>query len=153
MKSFSKTRRHIIKTSLAIPLLANLPLVSANQAGDFLVSAELYQEIFNVYGSQADYIVASNILTIRAPDIAENGQVVPISILGERDLVSSVAVFAEKNIKPLIGVFKFKPGSDLAMRLRARISRTSDIYIIAQTDQGLQGVKKEVKVTIGCGGA
>jgi len=155
MTSFSHTRRQIIKASLAVPLLATLPLAQASEVNSFQIPRNMHQDIDRLFGVSADSVIraSKNQIKIKMPDIAENRDVVPMSVIGEKGLVSTFAVFAEQNMNPLVGVFKLTEGSDLAMRLRARINKSSEVYVIAQTNQGIViGTQKLVKVTIGCGG-
>ncbi|VAW82305.1 hypothetical protein MNBD_GAMMA12-3118, partial [hydrothermal vent metagenome] len=95
----------------------------------------------------------TNKIKIKSPEIAENGQEVPVNIKGEKGLVSSIAIFAEHNVTPLVAIFKYKEGSDLASGLRVKLKLTGNIYVIAKTNQGLVGVVQYIKVTTGgCGG-
>lgn len=155
MEKDFESRRKIIQAGLVLPLIANIPIVEGTpffQSGSFITPVKISEGLFKIYGNLAYDIKATSDIKISAPAIAENGQTVPIGIQGEKGLVSSVAIFAEHNTNPLVGVINFKAGSDLALGLRTKLYRTNDIYLIAKTNQGLIGVKKQVKVTVGCGG-
>ena len=156
MKQQINNRRRFIKTSLAIPLLTNFKFNSAyaskTPGGLFLIPGAIYDEVVALYGNDANYIASTDRLDLKVPPIAENGAVVSVSISGDERLVSSVAIFVEKNQKPLAASYILHEGSNLPLAIRVKLSRTSDIYMIARTANGLVGVKKEVKITIGCGG-
>jgi len=161
MNKQTNKRRHFLRASLAVPLLSNLAVgnksvantVSGSMVGDsFLVPENIYHDLFEIYGGEANNIVRTDKLTLKAPDLAENGAVVGLSVVGENGLVSSLAIFVAENPKPLASTCKLHEGADLAVGLRVKMGRTSDIYVVAQTNDGLVGTKKTIKVTIGCGG-
>ena len=99
-------------------------------------------------------------LTIEAPEIAENGNMVPFtaraaSPMTEADHVRSIHVLATANPVATIGAFHFTPASGLAIvSSRIRLAQTQDIVVLAQHSTGRFVVqRREVKVTIGgCGG-
>ena len=102
----------------------------------------------------------AGMLTLGAPEIAENGNTVPISVtvdspMTDDDYVKSVAVFAEGNPRPDVIVFHFTPLSgDAAATTRMRLAKTQNVVAVALTSTGKVYMdKREVKVTIGgCGG-
>jgi len=154
MKHHSDKRRRLITASLAIPLLGNIPAIPVAQAsqGRFFVPEEIQNDLYGIYGNEAKTIFSTDKLFLKAPDIAENGAVVPMSVTGKKGLVSSMAIFVEKNPKSLTSTCTFHETTDLSFSIRIKLSKTSDIYVIAKTQDGLLGIKKKVKVTIGCGG-
>jgi sulfur-oxidizing protein SoxY len=97
---------------------------------------------------------------IDAPQIAENGLVVPITVevespMTEASHVKAVHVFADGNPLPGVASFKFSPASGKAMAsTRMRLAQTQNIVCIAEMSDGaVHMAKAEVKVTIGgCGG-
>jgi sulfur-oxidizing protein SoxY len=94
-------------------------------------------------------------IAIRAPDIAENGAVVPIEIQSNIPGTKSLVVLIEKNPFPYAAGFDFVPGTALPyVALRAKMGETSNVRIVAATADGkFYTAVKEVKVTIGgCGG-
>ena len=99
-------------------------------------------------------------LALVAPEIAENGNTVPVSITMESpmtadDYVQSVAIYAEGNPSPEVVVFNFTPMSGKATATtRMRLAKTQNVVAVAKTSTGAVFMdKKEVKVTIGgCGG-
>lgn len=99
-------------------------------------------------------------LTLTAPEIAENGNTVPISIsvdspMTDADYVSSVTIMAEGNPNPEVATFHFTPMSGRAeATTRIRLAKTQNVVAVAKMSDGSTYTdKKEVKVTIGgCGG-
>jgi sulfur-oxidizing protein SoxY len=92
-------------------------------------------------------------LVIEAPEIAENGAVVPIEITSNVPGTTAIAVIADKNPFPLVGTFDFKPGAVPFLKLNIKMGETSDVRAIAQAGGRSYVATKEIKVTIGgCGG-
>ena len=91
---------------------------------------------------------------IEAPQIAENGAVVPIEISSNLPGTKSIAVVIEKNPFPLAGKFDFGEGALPFVKVNVKMGETSNVRVVA--DAGgrlLRRASKEVKVTIGgCGG-
>src|SRR5438046_8001301 len=95
----------------------------------------------------------SSELTIEAPQIAENGAVVPIEISSAIAGTSALIVLIEKNPFPLAARFDFKEGALPFVKLNVKMGETSDVRVIAEADGKYYSASKEVKVTIGgCGG-
>ncbi|MET0867723.1 MAG: thiosulfate oxidation carrier protein SoxY [Pseudorhodoplanes sp.] len=94
------------------------------------------------------------------PEIAENGNTVPITVLvespmTEKDYVTDVIVLADGNPNAGIATFHFTPASGVAeANTRIRLANTQNIVAVAKTSDGkFYTASKEVKVTIGgCGG-
>lgn len=99
-------------------------------------------------------------ITLVAPEIAENGNTVPVSVEVESamsgdDLVDSVIILAEGNPNPDVAVFHFTALSGSATATtRMRLAKTQNVIAVAKmADGSVYMDKKEVKVTIGgCGG-
>jgi sulfur-oxidizing protein SoxY len=93
-------------------------------------------------------------IVIRAPDIAENGAVVPIEIQSNIPGTRSIAVLIEKNPFPYAASFDFSQGAVPFVALRVKMGETSNVRVVAATADGkYHAAVKEVKVTIGgCGG-
>lgn len=94
------------------------------------------------------------------PQIAENGNTVPLSVsvdspMSEADYVKSVHIFAEDNPTPEVASFHFTPMSgDAEVATRMRMAKTQNIVAVAEMSDGSVYVESvQVKVTIGgCGG-
>ncbi|MBM3392063.1 MAG: thiosulfate oxidation carrier protein SoxY [Betaproteobacteria bacterium] len=96
----------------------------------------------------------SNAIVIKAPDIAENGAVVPVDVVSNLPNTISIAVLVDKNPLPLSGAFDFANGALPDVALRLKMGQTSIVEAVAKTADGkYYKAKKEVKVTVGgCGG-
>ncbi len=99
-------------------------------------------------------------ISLELPQIAENGNTVPIAFeidspMTESDYVKAVHVFAEKNQLPNVATFHFTPRSGKARAsTRMRLLKTQNVVAVAEMSDGsVYMAKTEVKVTIGgCGG-
>ena len=95
----------------------------------------------------------SDAINIKAPDIAENGAVVPITISTDMADIESIALIAEKNPSPLVASFDLGPGAQGFVATRIKMGKTGDVVAVVKSGGKLYSARKGVKVTIGgCGG-
>ena len=92
-------------------------------------------------------------VTIDAPEIAENGAVVPIEITSNVPGTTALVVVIDKNPFPLIARFDFKENALPFVKLNVKMGETSDVRVVAEAAGKHYVATREVKVTIGgCGG-
>ena len=92
-------------------------------------------------------------IVIEAPQIAENGAVVPIEVSSNIPGTSALVVLIEKNPFPLAGRFEFKEGALPFVKLNVKMGETSDVRVLAEAGGRHYVATREIKVTIGgCGG-
>ena len=99
-------------------------------------------------------------ITLDLPQIAENGNTVPIAVevespMTEDDYVKALHVYAEGNPQPDVATYRFSPQSGKArISTRMRMMKSQNIVAVAEMSDGSVYMgKKAVKVTIGgCGG-
>jgi sulfur-oxidizing protein SoxY len=93
-------------------------------------------------------------VTLTAPDIAENGAVVPLALSTTLPNVKQMVLLVEKNPNALVAVFNVNDSVDPSFATRSKMGQSSDVYAVAITADGkAHYAKKEVKVTLGgCGG-
>ena len=92
-------------------------------------------------------------IRIKAPDIAENGAVVPITVKFDIANAESVSIIAEHNPAPLAVSFDLSESSGGLVSTRIKMGKTSPVHAVVKADGKLYRASKEVKVTIGgCGG-
>jgi sulfur-oxidizing protein SoxY len=92
-------------------------------------------------------------MNLTAPDIAENGAVVPLGISTALTGVKQMLLLIEKNPLALVAIFHSNELLENNFVTRAKMSQTSDVYAVAiMADGKAFWTKKEVKVTLGgCG--
>jgi sulfur-oxidizing protein SoxY len=92
-------------------------------------------------------------IVIEAPQIAENGAVVPIEVSCNIPGTRSIAVLIEKNPFPLAGRFEFADGALPFVRVNVKMGESSFVRVVAEAGGRYYSASKEVKITIGgCGG-
>ena len=92
-------------------------------------------------------------ILMKAPDIAENGAVVPIAIESRIPGTESIAVLIERNPNPLAASFDIPAGTETIITTRLKMAETSNVYALVKANGKYFVSKKEIKVTLGgCGG-
>ncbi|HUN68832.1 MAG TPA: thiosulfate oxidation carrier protein SoxY [Burkholderiales bacterium] len=92
-------------------------------------------------------------IVIEAPQIAENGAVVPVEISSSLPDTKSIAVVIEKNPFPLAARFDFADGAVPYVKVNVKMGESSVVRVVAEAGGRHYSASREVKVTIGgCGG-
>jgi len=100
-----------------------------------------------------DQHTASDAIKLKAPDIAENGAVVPVTVSSSMSNVSAISIIASGNASPLTSSYQLSPATEAFVSTRIKMGKTSDVIAVVKADGKLYSATKEVKVTIGgCGG-
>jgi len=90
---------------------------------------------------------------VKAPDIAENGAVVPVEVISNVPGTEHIIILAEKNGFPLIADFGLSNGAEGYVSTRIKMGATSNVRAVVKAGGKILTAAKEVKVTIGgCGG-
>ncbi len=96
---------------------------------------------------------SSDAINVKAPDIAENGAVVPITVSSSLKDVTNIAILASANPSPLTSAYELGKGTHAYISTRIKMGKTGDVIAIVKSGGKVYGAKKQVKVTIGgCGG-
>ena len=98
-------------------------------------------------------LIESKEITITAPDIAENGAVVPVAVASRIPSTQSISIVAEKNPFPLAATFDIANGAEPYASVRIKMGQTSHVRAVVKAADGrFYTASKEVKVTVGgCG--
>lgn len=152
-------RRKLVKTAAFVGTTASLvgtgvllpQRVLGAYATDAFAARDVEGAISGSLGS-ADYS-PSDAIKLKAPDIAENGAVVPITVSSTMDNVSAISIVATSNPGPLTSTYMLSSSSVPFVSTRIRMAKTGDVIAVIKADGKLYSASKEVKVTIGgCGG-
>lgn len=101
-------------------------------------------------GSQAQ---PSKDIDFTAPDIAENGAVVPVEVQSKLPGTKLIALVCEKNPNALTAAFHIPEGTEAYVSMRMKLAQTATVTALVQTDKGFFYADRLVKVTLGgCGG-
>jgi sulfur-oxidizing protein SoxY len=127
----------------------------AQQAGAWnkaAFEAKSVGELMKAVGAGAP--AESRDVTLTAPDIAENGAVVPIAVATTAAGVRTLLILVEKNPNTLAASFDVSDAVESNFGTRVKMGQSSDVFAVAITGDGRAlFAKKEVKVTLGgCGG-
>ena len=146
------TRRTFLKRALATLAVGLLsPIVNAAWPKNAFQQKTLDDAIREALGTEN--ITETSDLVIKAPDIAENGAVVPVTVKADRPDIETIAILATGNNQPLVGTFALGTGAIADVSVRIKMAKTSDIVAVAKIGDQLYRNSKNVKVTIGgCGG-
>jgi sulfur-oxidizing protein SoxY len=141
--------------------LAGSALVSAASLLPQSVLAEWPKAAFEAkdVNSALDALVGSSDATdsgdiaIKAPEIAENGAVVPVQVTTSLPDIESISIIADQNPVPLVASFKLSKNSVGYVSTRIKMGKTGNVVAVVKAGGKLYQAKQEVKVTIGgCGG-
>jgi sulfur-oxidizing protein SoxY len=103
-----------------------------------------------LYGKTAE---ASDKIGVDAPEIAENGAVVPVSVSTSLPNVTAIAILIPENPNTLAASYKIAEGTEGFVANRLKMAKTSKIVAVVESGGKLYSASKEVKVTVGgCGG-
>jgi sulfur-oxidizing protein SoxY len=104
-------------------------------------------------GLNAAGATESKDIMIKAPDIAENGAVVPVEVVSKIPGTTSIMIFVDKNQNPLTADFELSNGAEPVVSTRIKMANTSHVRVAVKAGGKAYTTSKEVKVTIGgCGG-
>ena len=157
---FPATRRLILQGagSVARVGLGNIPfgLASALAAANDKYPEDAFKAkgdadaIKALYGKTAE---PSDKVKLDAPEIAENGAVVPISVSTSLADVTTIAFVVPENPNVLAAYYKIPQGTMPNVANRLKMAKTSNVIVIVESGGKLFSATKEVKVTVGgCGG-
>lgn len=113
--------------------------------------AKTMDDAFGAIGSGKP--ATSKDIAITAPDIAENGAVVPVSVVSRLAKTERIYILIEKNPSMVAANFTIPEGTDPEITTRVKMGQTSNLHALVKADGKYYVATKEVKVTLGgCGG-
>ena len=147
-------RRHFLLVSGATTMAALLALPKSAGA----TSEQAMEAMKAIVGDAQP--ADGTMIKLELPEIAENGNTVPIKVsvdspMTDADHVKAVHLFSEGNPAPDVASYRFTTMSGRAeASSRIRLAKTQNIVAVAEMSDGkLYMTKTQVKVTIGgCGG-
>ena len=150
-----ETRRTFVKLAAATGALAAAGLAwtrdawaqAWNKAG---FESKAVADVLKSIGATG--ATESKDITITAPDIAENGAVVPVAVTSRIAGTESISIVAEKNPFPLAAVFDVANGGEPYVSTRIKMGETANVRVVVKAGGRYYTAAKEVKITIGgCG--
>jgi sulfur-oxidizing protein SoxY len=150
-------RREVIKTGGSLALIAAaisagvLPQSAFAQWNKGAFEAKNLSDVVKAMGGSG--AEKSGDIAITAPDIAENGAVVPIAVASKLANVESIAILVEKNPNSLAAQFDIPAGTEANVGTRVKMGQSSNVHAVVKAGGKYYVATKEVKVTLGgCGG-
>jgi len=155
-----KTRRMILQGA-AVIALASIAGIRFGLTEAFAAANDKYPEdafkqkssddaIKSLYGKTA---TASDKVKLDAPEIAENGAVVPITVSSSLPDVTSISIMVTENPFSLAASYKIPAGTVPSVASRLKMAKTSNVIAVVEAGGKLYSASKEVNVTVGgCGG-
>lgn len=149
----NKQRRNVVQITALIGLMVTAGLISQSQAQDWNKAAfdgKSLDDVMKALGASG--LEKSNAITLNAPDIAENGAVVPVGVVTSLK-ATQMAILVEKNPSAMAAQFFFPEGAQPFVTTRVKMAQSSNVYGLVKADGKWYVASKEVKVTLGgCGG-
>tara|TARA_Y100000287_G_C14197947_1_gene343755 strand:- start:428 stop:889 length:462 start_codon:yes stop_codon:yes gene_type:complete len=112
---------------------------------------DLTESVSSVYGH--NNLEESSQVKLKAPEIAENGAIVPINVSTTLNNVDSIMIFVENNPQPLSSGYQLTALAEPSIGTRLKMGKTSNVMAAVKSGDKVYTSTQEVKVTIGgCGG-
>lgn len=148
------SRRTALKSTGAFATLISLGLVTQSQAHAAIERASFQvktlEEALKAVGGQP---ANSDQVTVVAPDIAENGAVVPVGASSKLPDTTDIYIIIEKNPMPLAAAFSLPGGTLPEVQTRVKMGQSTNVIAVVKAGGKLYSATKETKVTLGgCGG-
>jgi sulfur-oxidizing protein SoxY len=91
-------------------------------------------------------------ILIKAPDVAEDGAYVNITVSSQISGTRAISLLVEKNRYPLIATFRFGPGVEAFVSTRIKMGESSTLRAVVEADGQFYTAATSVLVTLGgCG--
>ena len=146
-------RRNLLQFTAIFTLMASAGLITEAQAEEWNKAAfegKSLDEVFKALGTSTPE--KSSLISMNAPDIAENGAVVPVSISSNLK-AQQIGILVEKNPSTLAAQFFIPAGTESFVSTRIKMAQTSNVFGLVKADGKWLMTSKEIKVTLGgCGG-
>lgn len=142
-------RRLILKGGAVLALLAALSkaLLAAAWPKQAFLSTDAREALKALFGT--DETVLSQQISLKVPEIADNGAAVPVTVNTSLENVESISIVVDFNPRPLVASFELMSRAAPEVSSRIKMAQTSRIMAVVKTDTGLYSMSKDVKVTIG----
>ena len=153
-------RRDVLKAGAASAAALLVAPALAEAAASDAISAKDYPQQAFLQKTEQDALTKlfnktpeeSGKVTLDAPEIAENGAVVPVSVSTELPNVTSVALLALDNPYTLACMYKLPAGTMPDISSRLKLAKTTKVVAVVESGGKLYSTSKLVKVTLGgCG--
>ena len=149
-------RRSFLKSTFTAGVAVSAGIISPNMAfadahGADPFKAKSVDEVLKMLGATG--AEASADIKIKAPEIAENGAVVPVGVTSKIKGTTEIVIITANNPTPLAAKYTFGESATPAIKSRFKMGKTTDVIVLAKAGDKYYTAKANVKVTKGgCGG-
>ena len=148
-------RRTLLKkiSGLSLYILTLLSFINVPKKGwakwnqKAFQAKEFKNSLKAIYGSKS--IEPSDQIKIEAPEIAENGLSVPVSVSSFIKKTENLSIFIEDNPLPLIANYHLKAGMIADFSVRVKVAKSTNIHVVIQSQEELFSNSKKIQVTLG----
>lgn len=148
-------RRAFLRGGAACALSAvgaawSLPLQAEIDPIEQALAATTLEQVLSLIGGAG---TPSDKIVLTAPDLAENGAVVPVGVSSSLPGTSRIFIVVSTNPNPLIASFDIPENTDPQVQTRIKMDKTDTVAAIVQAGGKLYRTEKHTRVTRGgCGG-
>lgn len=146
------SRRGLFKMLAGVAILAVFPL---RVLADIIWPRGAFsaKDLDSVFADLGGVPPDSDLIQLDAPDIAENGAVVPVAVTSGIPGTSRIYLLVEKNPNPMSAGFAIPEGTESYVATRVKVAQTCLIYAVVEAEGKFYKAGRETKVTLGgCGG-
>jgi len=147
-------RRKALKAGGGLGLLALLGSVGLMRTGSALAEwqksafdAKTMNEALDALGVTIPEDTSAIQLT--APEVAENGAVVPVTVESSLARTEQISILVDKNPTMLVSSFTYPEGTEGYLSTRIKMAQTATVIALVKADGKFYRVSREVKVTAG----
>ena len=155
-KRMNQKRREVMRQGGIVALLMAAGFLRPGdvQAAEWNQAAfeiKKLEDLVTLLGGQPAAV--SDAININAPDIAENGAVVPITVSSAVPGTDAISILVEKNPNVLAAAFDIPAGTLPEINTRVKMAQTSNLIVLVRAGGKYFYAAKEIKITLGgCGG-
>ncbi len=149
-------RRSFLKSTVVASAAISTGIISTNTAfaaahGDDITKAKSVDEVLKMLGATG--ATESADIKIKAPEIAENGAVVPVGITSNIAGTTEIVSLTAANPTPFAAKYIIGESAVPAVKSRFKMGKTTDVIVVVKAGDKFYTAKANVKVTKGgCGG-
>ncbi len=149
-------RRSFLKSTVVASAAISTGIISTNTAfaaahGDDITKAKSVDEVLKMLGATG--ATESADIKIKAPEIAENGAVVPVGITSNIAGTTEITSITAANPTPFAAKYIIGESAVPAVKSRFKMGKTTDVIVVVKAGDKFYTAKANVKVTKGgCGG-
>jgi sulfur-oxidizing protein SoxY len=142
-------RRTLLRSGIALfSLLAMVPMRALAMAWN-KPAFEAAQEDQALQGLGAKQVEPSDLITLIAPDFAENGAIVQVEVESHIPGTEAIAILGEKNPTSLIANFMFEPGVRPHIIIRIKLADSGELKAVIKASDKYYATTRYVEVAIG----